>query len=95
MTIGTASGGPLRPTTRNSANKIVDTIQVTVINNDPAAENVHQLVYKITPGWKVSKAGHPDCTASDFSIGGEVVRPVAHVVYDDDCRRLLARRPTA
>ena len=84
VTIAAATGGTLQPTARNSANKVVDTAQVTVENTDPAAEQLHQLLYEITPGWKATLAGHPDCTASDFSIGGEAVGAAHTVVYDDD-----------
>jgi len=84
VTIGPSTGGPLYPTARNDANKSVMTVPVMVTNVEAGSENLHQLVYKITPGWTVVLAGHPDCTAADFSVGGEAVGASHTVVYDND-----------
>lgn len=84
VAIAAATGGALMPTARNSANKIVDTVQVTITNIDPGAEFLHQLVYEITPGWNATLAGHPACTAADFSVGGEAVGAAHTQAYTDD-----------
>jgi hypothetical protein len=84
ITFGTATGGPLEPTARNSANKVIETIPVTVANTDPGAEFLHQLVFEITAGWSSTKPGHPPCTASDFSISGEAVNTPHTKTYDYD-----------
>jgi hypothetical protein len=82
VSVGTATGGTLMPTAKNSLNKVVDTVQVTITNNDSGAENLHQVIYEVTPGWKAQKAGHPDCTASSFSINGQPVGSADTETYD-------------
>jgi hypothetical protein len=84
VTIGPLTGGPLMPTSRTSGNKVVDTVQVTVTNNDSGAENLHQLSFGITSGWKAMLAGHPNCTANDFSIDGLALGATHTVVYDNN-----------
>jgi hypothetical protein len=73
VTVNSTTGNPLAPTVINDPNRTVDTVPVTVTNNDPGNERLTQLVFEITPGWHVSLAGHNDCTASDFSIDGQPV----------------------
>jgi large repetitive protein len=83
VSLGPPSGGPLFPTAIDDPNRTVDTVQVTVTNNDPGAELLHQLTYQITPGWTATLAGHSNCTAADFSIDGQPVGQSHTVVYDD------------
>jgi hypothetical protein len=73
VSVGPLTGGALYPTPLAGPNKVVDTVQVTVTNNGQGAQYVHQITYEVTPGWKQTLAGHPDCNASDFSIDGKPV----------------------
>jgi hypothetical protein len=56
----------------------VDTVQVTVTNSDPGAENLHQITYQVTGTDKTR------CTAADFSVDGRSAGTADTVVYDDD-----------
>jgi hypothetical protein len=78
VAVADPTGGTLYPTARDSANKVVDSYDVTVTNNDEAAENLHQIIYS------VAGTSNPGCTAADFSVGGEDVGLAHTVVYDDD-----------
>lgn len=73
VTVGPISGGALLPTSTSSSNKTVDTVHVTIANPSQGAQFVHQVTYSVTSGWKAVLAGHPDCTAADFSIDGKPV----------------------
>lgn len=73
VSVGPLTGGALYPSSLTSANKVVDTVQVTITNNGQGAEYVHQITYEVSPGWKQTLAGRPDCNAADFSIDGKPV----------------------
>ncbi len=59
------------PTAVDDPNVAVDTVPVTVTNNDPGDERLNQLVIEITPGWTAGPPGPNQCNASDFSIDGQ------------------------
>jgi hypothetical protein len=84
VVVGVPTGGVLFPHPLNAAGQVVDTVQVTVINPGSGAQNVHQITYRVTPGWKATLAGHPDCSAADFSIDGLGAGMAHTVVYDND-----------
>lgn len=73
VSVGPLTGGALYPSPLAGPNTVVDTVQVTVTNNGQGSQFVHQITYQVTPGWKQTLAGHPDCDAGDFSIDGKAV----------------------
>jgi hypothetical protein len=82
VNVGAPSGGLLYPTTLGSPLK--DTVPVTVSNPSPGAEWAHTITYEVTPGWTQTLTGHPNCTASDFSIDGKPVGTVDTVTVNTD-----------
>jgi hypothetical protein len=81
---GPASGPPLLPTTQADPSRIVNGVPVTVTNPGTGDENLHQLLFEVTPGWVAHLAGHPDCTANDFSIDGRTPGSPDAVVVDQE-----------
>jgi len=94
VTFGTATGGPLLPT--SLTHPPVATVPVTMTNNDASAEYLHRIVYTITPGWSAcagggtnhsgtcsggSANGDPACVAADFSLNGSTPGAAATVLY--------------
>jgi hypothetical protein len=75
----------LLPTAANSANKVVDSFDVTVTNASEAALHVSQIVYSVDPTWSSqSDNTKPACDASDFSVGGQPVSQSYTVAHDTD-----------
>jgi hypothetical protein len=96
VAFGTASGGLLLPTSLTDDNRTVDTVPVTVTNNDAGDEYLHQIVYEFTPGWSAcagggtnnagtcvggSADGDPACVGDDFSINGGVAGAASTVPF--------------
>lgn len=84
VTVGPVTGGALLPTSTSSSNKTVDTVYVTIANPSPGAQFAHEATYEVTPGWTATSAGHPECTADDFSIDGNPVGSSDTVTLDTD-----------
>ena len=76
VTVGAPSGGPLLPTSATDPNRTVDTVQVTVTNNDPGAEYLHQITYKITPAGRTRPAARTRARPlTSASTGSPSTRP--------------------
>lgn len=94
VSLAPATGGPLLPTAIGDPHPVMETIQVTVSDNDPGDERLNQLVIGIQSGWHNGPAGPTQCNASDFSIDGQPVGTAVTVpsaaVPDGDLPRTLS-----
>jgi hypothetical protein len=99
VSFGVASGGLLLPTLLPDANQHIDTVPVTVTNNDGGQESLHQIVYQIPPTWVACAGGapihsgicsggpadgDPACVAADFSINSGTAGAASTVAFNQE-----------
>lgn len=73
----------LWPTARNDKNASIAVVPVTVTNNAGGFRLLQQLELEVTIGWRAALAGHPDCSAADFSVDARPPATTAIVAYDE------------